>query len=462
MANKRNEIYYFFLILGIASVLFALNRRDYAIDDAWITYRYAENLAEGKGFVYNSGERVLGTSTPLYTLILAAIRFLGGPIPFTSQAIGFLSMIGALAALFLLGRILDSSKTGLLSAFFLTLLPEFHAVATYGMETPLYVLCITLTFYCYAKKQLIWTTILAAFCFLIRLDGLAVGCSIFLVHLISDRKLPWKHLLLFVAITFPWLMFSEVYFGNIFPNSFLAKRLHASPHVRLWIMEWLISQFLLVMGVLGVIVSVLKKQRTVFAIIVWSISYVIAFLFSELYGHTWYRSPLCIPLALFAGIGVRYAAGTLAVSSRGRKIASILMITVIVMPDLYSAGMEFRAGTYGDIPVEKTRYEAVQWMKQYVEPDAVIASSGIGMVGYVTKNYILDTAGLVSPQVVNKNGASEFFRYGITEYSPAYVFQAFTRPPAFMRKDYRIIQTWKTGDRIFPQFVLLKRVVPAE
>ena len=40
-------------------------------DDAFITYRYAENLAGGLGFVYNAGERVYGTTTPLLTLVLA-------------------------------------------------------------------------------------------------------------------------------------------------------------------------------------------------------------------------------------------------------------------------------------------------------------------------------------------------------------------------------------------------------
>jgi hypothetical protein len=45
---------------------------DRAQDDAFITYRYARNLATGRGFVYNEGERVLGTTTPLYAMILAA------------------------------------------------------------------------------------------------------------------------------------------------------------------------------------------------------------------------------------------------------------------------------------------------------------------------------------------------------------------------------------------------------
>src|SRR5580658_1554668 len=40
-------------------------------EDALITLRYAENIAGGRGFVYNPGEHVLGVTTPLYALLLS-------------------------------------------------------------------------------------------------------------------------------------------------------------------------------------------------------------------------------------------------------------------------------------------------------------------------------------------------------------------------------------------------------
>src|SRR3972149_2161670 len=49
-------------------------------DDAYITFRYAENIANGNGFVYNIGEPFLGTTTPGYALLLAALHKL---LPFT-------------------------------------------------------------------------------------------------------------------------------------------------------------------------------------------------------------------------------------------------------------------------------------------------------------------------------------------------------------------------------------------
>jgi len=48
------------------------------LDGAYITFRYALNLSQGAGYVYNPGERVQGTTTPVFTLILAGMAALFG------------------------------------------------------------------------------------------------------------------------------------------------------------------------------------------------------------------------------------------------------------------------------------------------------------------------------------------------------------------------------------------------
>jgi arabinofuranosyltransferase len=55
--------------LGFAALFFRLWR--FVIDDAFISLRYARNLAEGHGLVYNGGERVEGYTNFLWTLFLA-------------------------------------------------------------------------------------------------------------------------------------------------------------------------------------------------------------------------------------------------------------------------------------------------------------------------------------------------------------------------------------------------------
>lgn len=65
----------------------------YVLDDTYISLRYAQHLAQGKGLVYNPGERVEGYTNFLWTVLLAlphALRL--PPVP-------FLKVVLALAAL---------------------------------------------------------------------------------------------------------------------------------------------------------------------------------------------------------------------------------------------------------------------------------------------------------------------------------------------------------------------------
>src|SRR5450759_412222 len=68
-------------------------------DDPFITYRYAANLQHGLGFVYNSGERVLSTTTPLFTILLALLGNLWHDLPHLAVLLGAFSL--ALGGLFL-------------------------------------------------------------------------------------------------------------------------------------------------------------------------------------------------------------------------------------------------------------------------------------------------------------------------------------------------------------------------
>jgi hypothetical protein len=56
----------------LGGALFLLKLHYYFLfDDSYITLRYAQNVADGKGFVFNQGERIEGASSPLWILLLA-------------------------------------------------------------------------------------------------------------------------------------------------------------------------------------------------------------------------------------------------------------------------------------------------------------------------------------------------------------------------------------------------------
>ena len=93
------------LVLPMVVLLANMVRlRSFTIDDAYISYRYARNLARGLGLVYNEGERIEGYTNFLWTVLLAAGIKLGIDPEVVAKGLGGLSACGALAALFILAR----------------------------------------------------------------------------------------------------------------------------------------------------------------------------------------------------------------------------------------------------------------------------------------------------------------------------------------------------------------------
>jgi len=109
------------------------------IDDSFITFRYARNLLNGEGFVYNSGQRVMGTTTPLYTFLMAGLGLLtGGPeANFPALALGLNAAADALTCLLLwrLGKRFGSSRAGGVAGVLWAVAPFSVTFAIGGLET---------------------------------------------------------------------------------------------------------------------------------------------------------------------------------------------------------------------------------------------------------------------------------------------------------------------------------------
>ena len=68
------------------------------VDDLFIFLRYAENLSQGQGLVYNIGEKVEGFSSPLWTVMLATGDRLGFGGVTTAKILGLVSLIALVCA----------------------------------------------------------------------------------------------------------------------------------------------------------------------------------------------------------------------------------------------------------------------------------------------------------------------------------------------------------------------------
>src|SRR5262249_43827913 len=124
------------------------------VDDAFISFRYALNLARGQGLVFNPGERVEGYTNFLWTVLLAAGARLRPHLPQPSTGLALLSPVGTLALLLLLGRRLFAGleDAGFLIAIAPLTFAAIGAQSRYvvsGMETSSFVFLVTLGIYLY-------------------------------------------------------------------------------------------------------------------------------------------------------------------------------------------------------------------------------------------------------------------------------------------------------------------------
>ena len=111
-------------------------------DDAYISYRYAHNLARGEGLVFNPGERVEGYSNLLYVLLLAPFCRVASPDAVYPVSVALnLSFAAGAWVLFsrLAARRLDPPRARGASLL-LGLCPVLWLWTASGMETPLFLL----------------------------------------------------------------------------------------------------------------------------------------------------------------------------------------------------------------------------------------------------------------------------------------------------------------------------------
>lgn len=113
----------------------------FPLDDSWIHLQFARNLAHGDGLSYNPGERVTGSTAPLWTALLALLFYLPGNVVLWTKALGLALHLASLSAIWRLGRELHLSEVGAsVATGFAAATSWLVWSALSGMEVPLFVL----------------------------------------------------------------------------------------------------------------------------------------------------------------------------------------------------------------------------------------------------------------------------------------------------------------------------------
>lgn len=422
-------------------------------DDSFITFRYAENIGSGKGFVYNEGERVLGTSTPLYTLLLALLVKLGLPILLFARIINIGADCLSGILIFLLLRQFKIS-VATLAALFYVLFPRVMVWSISGMETSLYVLFIVASLYCYHKKNFGLTALLLGLTILTRVDGVILGLAILVHFTWQHRRFPVKMALGSLAVVLPWFIFSFLYFGSPIPNSVPGKKALYSATVwetPKWRIFWeflflriKIGWPMLLLALAGVY-TVLTRAKSHAIIALWTVLYLVFFFLGGTKMHMWYYVPFYLGYLILVALGVDlvfeksggfWKRRVDSLSQRTSAAASLKTLRIVVICAVcLLAGLAYfqqmkrtvRLVTVEQIALEDIHKSIGLWLLENTQPTDTVCAEDIGYMGYYSGRYILDQDGLISPQVIpfNKNRDRLGF---LKEYKPAYFLIGFAGP----------------------------------
>ncbi|MFQ5615853.1 MAG: hypothetical protein ACE5GO_05270 [Anaerolineales bacterium] len=414
----------------------------WAYDDPFITYRYAENIYDGLGMVYNPGERVLSTTTPLFALLLASLRFFSTGVPTLAHLIGAFSLGAGALFLWDFSRSLSVPAVGWAGLF---LYPTFPLlVGTMGSETPLYLAFCLGACALYARKWYALVGLFLGLAILTRGDGAVVVVILGVDYLIREWPLGRKRsgagtlfldtsvglAVVLAGVILPWVVFATGYFGSPLPVTLSVKRAQGIMEISegfasgLWGMirgygqlrHYLVEGGLLLAGV----AFALWRARGWLIFLVWPVLYALAYTALGVTRYFWYYAPLVPGIVVAVGLGI----GLLSNAS-GSRIVRIIGITIVLVLAGFQIGDLARLRS---LPDERyLAYRTVgEWLAENTLPGASIGMLEVGIIGYYARpRPMVDFAGLIQPEVALQFTPQATYQdaalWAVDEYQPDYL-----------------------------------------
>ncbi len=210
------------------------------IDDAHISYRYAENFASGYGLSFNPGDIVEGYSNPLWVFLISLFVRVGFQAEFAGTLLGFASILLALYSVTGMTKLITKTRESLfLAASLLLSFFPFIYYSLSGLETGLLAALIG-----YGTLLLLQTRgqlnlLLVFVWFLVSISRPEAPLYLLCVGIVASgviypekkasknaklaRRNSLIHLLVLLALFAVFLVWRVLYFGDLVPNTFYAK-----------------------------------------------------------------------------------------------------------------------------------------------------------------------------------------------------------------------------------------------
>jgi len=414
------------------------------LDDTWIHFRFAENFAHGHFFEYNIGEPTPGTTTPLWVIILS--------VPFLFSQNCYLTFSIAVSSLFLL----------------LTISTTYKLCGKLGMNRNYSLLASLITL---LAGRLLWSSLSAmeitSFCFLsiwifivhLReienkkigipaglLLGIAVNTrpeayllallyfvvSIFLLKAVLKKNLGRLifSFLIFAILAAPYPVFSYIHTGNFLPSTYegqvpdvkyLPNITFMIESIKLFMKDNPVMVFLWFAAAIYFIAKLIKRQSdkkylllNLWIILLPLISSVIA---PNWRHHGRYLIPL-IPLVYIAGVNLLQKIFGYVQTKNYKGLKSIRRLSVACILIFSLLGTSLFAYTIG-WNVENINDQQVNignWLMKNLPDEKAYGMNDIGAITFFTKKYVIDMAGLVTPEIFKiqkmsqKEGAITLFK----------------------------------------------------
>ena len=421
----------------------------WAYDDPFITYRYAENLSHGLGFVYNPGERFLSTTTPLFTIILALTSYFLPDLPQLANIIGVIALVVGGIFLWDLGftwKIPIVGWTGML------LYPTFPLVVeTMGSETPLYLAFCVGAFAFYARTRYLLAGILIASAILTRPDALLVPLILGFDYVLRvKRPSSWKVAAIFIVPTLLWFIFAWLYFGDPLPITLDVKQNQATMAISqkfapgiLTILQYYVIRWFywieLVVAIIGCFYFGWKARQW-WLFLLWPMIYFIAYALLGVSRYFWYYAPLATGFVVLVGLGIaaisrwtqfvyekercrENSIGNYEFGNQERynlRLAGLIILFFFVfqLNDLWNLGNspDMRIAIYR---------AAGEWLQVNTSPGDKVGAMEVGIIGYYSQRPMVDFAGLIQPQVAELLSQDTTYEdaafWAIEKYQPRYL-----------------------------------------
>jgi hypothetical protein len=212
------------LLTGISAIFYF----NFTAEDAYITYRYAENWVNTGSLVYNEGEPINAMTSPLHAILSAALFYVTGNTVLSNKILSLvLLLLSALLVWYRYGKHLHWQVLALI-----LLLPPCVLLWTFGgLETPILLFLATLAVILadrpppFRLKWLCAIFPLAGLAFLTRYDSILFFLPLTLYVASKTQSIKDVVIALAGAAILPlaWFFVSIYYYGDLLPTSFYVK-----------------------------------------------------------------------------------------------------------------------------------------------------------------------------------------------------------------------------------------------